>query len=156
MLFFFLSTCFFLMCYLDWMKDFNSNIIWYIVIYWNEKPGKCLWSHFECILFSFCDPASTVAFCLWKQENVNFFKSPEDVPWCVWVCLSTVKRDIELFTLLVALEAAIWRHHGWPLETQITQQLRANVSHNYTVSIFRAKLCKRHILHGAQPAERRG
>lgn len=74
------------------------------------------------------------------------FTNWEDTLWCVRVYLSVAKRDIELFTLFVASEAAIWWHHGRPLETQITQQPGATDSHNYTVSIIRVRLSKRHIL----------
>lgn len=60
----------------------------------------------------------------------------------MWDHLSAAERDIELFTLLVTLEATIWRHHGRVLETQITQEPGDTDSHNYTVSIIRVKLSK--------------
>ncbi len=104
----------------------------------------------------FSKPARTVVSCQWGKEKLFGSEFIGKMSSGVWVSLSATKRDIELFTLLVPLEAAIWRHHGRPLETQITQQLGAADSHNYTVSIIRAMLSKRHILHGAQPAERKG
>lgn len=67
-------------------------------------------------------------------------------------CVSAAKRDTELFTHLVPVDAAIWRHQEWLLETQITQKPGSNDSSNYAVNIIKEELCKRHILHGAQPA----